>query len=332
MNFFAFDLKKVVIGILLIAIPLISINLQKNPKEVPWFLVPFHLISGTVQQGYSTFSSGVRGTTTTYLNVVSVNKQNTELTKDNLELRAKLGELTELKLENERLNSLLNFTKATEMQLVAARIIGNDLLPDHHSITIDRGESHGIKKSMAAITSGGVVGYVIQVQQMTSEILLLTDRYAVIDAMVQRSRARGVVEGKSREASRFNFALRDDDILTGDLVVTSGFDAYFPKGFPIGVVTYVRKNQYEMSQLVELKPMIDPYSIEEIFIVLSAKNEDFTDKIKTEPPMPDVTTSTEEAVVPPIPVLVPTVAPKVDTKPTPLKGNENDAAALERSN
>lgn len=316
MNFFAFDLKKVVIGILLIAIPLISINLQKNPKEVPWFLVPFNLLSGAVQQVYSTFSSGVRGTTTTYLNIVGVKKQNTDLLKANLELRAKLGELTELKLENERLNSLLNFAKSTEMHMLAARIIGNDLIPDHHSITIDRGEQHGVKKSMAAITSGGVVGYVIQVQQMTAQILLLTDRYAVIDAMIQRSRSRGVVEGKSREASRFNFSQRDDDILTGDLVVTSGFDPYFPKGFPIGVVTYVRKNQYEMSQLVELKPMIDPYSIEEVFIVLSAKNEDFTDKL-----------TPKEGAQAPAGAEAP---PVTDNAPIPLKGPEDNAKALER--
>ena len=161
------------------------------------------------------------------------------------------------------------------MELLAAKVVGRDLLADHHSITINRGSQHGIEKNMAAITTGGVVGYVFRVEPFTSQILLLVDRYAVIDSIVQRSRARGLVEGRGPEACRLRYLNRSDDVKVGDLVVTSGLDNIFPKGFPVGLVTSVSKSRYGMTQEVDLKPAINASILEEIFVVINSKHEDF---------------------------------------------------------
>src|SRR5258705_17433 len=83
-----------------------------------------------------------------------------EFRRENHELRAQLGSMTELKMENERLSKLLGFKQSANLELVAARVIGHDLLPDRKTISIDRGTLHGIKKNMATITTGGVVGYI----------------------------------------------------------------------------------------------------------------------------------------------------------------------------
>lgn len=164
------------------------------------------------------------------------------------------------------------------MDLLGAKVIGRDLIADHHSVTINRGTSHGIKTNMAAITTGGVVGYVFRTEVYTSQILLLVDRYAIIDAIVQRSRARGIVEGRGPDACRLRYLNRSDDVQVGDLVVTSGLYNIFPKGFPIGIVTSVAKSRYGMTQEVELKPAINPSILEEIFIVTNAMNEDFSEE------------------------------------------------------
>lgn len=284
MNFFTFDFKKMIVLVAIIAIPLISINMQKNETEDPWFTRPFSFVGGVLQQVYSGFTSGVRGTTTLYLDLIDIKKQNRVLIRENAELRAQLGALTELKLENERLNKLLGFKQQTNMELLAAKVIGKDLMPEHASITINRGTRHGVKKNMAGITIGGVVGYVIMTEPLTSQILLLTDSYATIDAIVQRSRARGILEGQSKSC-RLNHLQRDDDVKVGDLIVTSGLMNVFPKGFPIGTVTNVERNRYGMSQTVDVKPAINPFTLEELFIILDAKGEDLspTNQLITEP-------------------------------------------------
>jgi rod shape-determining protein MreC len=63
---------------------------------------------------------------------------------------------------------------------------------------------------------------------------------------------------------------RSDDVQVGDLIVTSGMNNIFPKGFPIGTVLSIEKSQYGMTQEVELKPVVDLTNLEEVFIVLNA--------------------------------------------------------------
>lgn len=269
MNFFTFDIRKVFAGILLVVLPLLAVNMQRNSEEELWFSKPFSWSAGLIQEAYQGFSSGVRGTTSQYLNLIDIKVQNKQLSDEIAKLKAELGSVTELKLENQRLNELLGFKQASPLTLIAARVVGKDLLPDHDTLTVDRGESHNVKKNMAVITNGGVVGYVFRVDHSTSQILLLTDRYAAIDAVVQRSRARGIVEGLNREHSRLNHLKRSDDVEVGDLVVTSGLLGIFPKGFPVGTVTDVERSKYGLSQKVELKPAIDPTNLEEVFIITS---------------------------------------------------------------
>ncbi len=280
LNFLNFDLKKIAIIAVLVAIPLLSVNLQERSREQPWILIPFYFASGMSQNVYASFSAGVRGTTDLYLNLIDIKLDNQRLQRDIARLKAQLGELTELKLENQRLGGLLQFKEKTGMNLLTARIIGRDLLTHYDTLSIDRGEKHGVKKGMGTLTITGVVGYVVEVEPYSSKILLLTDRYAVVDGVVQRSRARGIVQGESDTCS-LSFLKRTDDVQIDDVIVTSGLDSYFPKGFPIGTVTNVEKDKYGLGQHVTIQPVVVPANIEELFVVLNANNADF-EKVATQ--------------------------------------------------
>ncbi len=278
MNFFAFDLRKVLIVLFIVALPFLSINMQRGPGEDPWYQKPFEAMVSTIENGYSTFTSGVRGTTSLYLKLVGIKKDNQKLQKENQELRTKLGALTELKLENERLGKLLNFKQSTGMELLAAKVIGRDISPDHYSLRINRGTDQGLKKLQGVITVEGVVGYVIKLEKNSSQILMLTDRTASIDAIVQRTRAWGIVAGRSRSSCRLKYLERADDVSGGDQVVTSGLQGYFPKGFPIGKITSVKKNDSGISQEATITPTVNPTNLEEVFVVLNSGDEDFSKK------------------------------------------------------
>ncbi len=289
----------------LVAIPLIAINMEHNPAHRPWFVKPFIYVTGVVQNVYSGFSSGIRGTTGLYLNLIDTKTDNRKLQKENSELSAQLGFLTELKLENQRLNQILGFKENTKMKLLTAKVIGKDLLIDHNTLTINRGTHHGIEEFMAVITIGGVVGYVIQPQNYTSQILLLTDRYASIDSIVQRSRARGILQGLTQKTCRLSYVERDDDIIEGDRIVTSGLNNIFPKGFTVGTVTKVIKNRYDISQEVSVKPAVNPFTLEEVFIVLNTNKESFSDedtieKTETDKKEPNSPNKSTKALPPPV--------------------------------
>jgi rod shape-determining protein MreC len=278
-NFFAFDLRKALIVLVVLALPFLSINMKRSPGEDHWYKKPFSATVSVLQGGYSSFTSGVRGTTSMYLKLMGIKKENQVLFKENEELRAKLGALTELKLENERLNKLLDFRRGTAMELLAAKVIARDLTPDHSSIRINRGTNSGLKKLQGVITVEGVVGYVHKADADSAVVLVLTDRSAAIDAIVQRTRARGLVSGRSISACRLRYLERADDVAPGDMIVTSGLQGFFPKGFPIGRLTSVRKTDFGISQEAEITPVVNPTNLEEVFIVLNSGQEDFNERM-----------------------------------------------------
>ena len=302
MNFFAFDIRKALIVLIVIALPLLSINMKRSPGEEPWYRKPVSATVSVVQSGYSSFTSGVRGTTSMYLMLMGIKKRNLELVHENEELRAKLGAITELKLENERLTKLLDFKRSTNMSLLAAKVIARDLSPDHYAIRINRGTRHGLRKLMGVITVEGVVGYVLKADTDSAQVLVLTDRSSAIDGIVQRTRARGLISGKNQSTCRLRYLERADDVAAGDMIVTSGLQGYFPKGFPIGRLTSVRKTDYGISQEAEVSPVVNPSNLEELFVVLNAGHEDFSERfgdVDFGPPLLSKTNSAPEPAAAP---------------------------------
>lgn len=274
MSFFNFEYKKAIILILILILPFVPINNQQNlATEESWFSRPFSLIATGVQNGFFQFSTGVRDTVSLYLNLVGINTLNRNLRQENDELMARISQMEELSKENERLRMLLQFRENSKMQLRGARVIGRDLVPEHNTISINKGTEDGIKSGMAVITTKGAVGYVFRPRAYSAHVMLITDRYAVVDGIVARSRTQGIVEGKS-VGCQMKYVEKTADIKEGDLVVTGGLDNIFPKGFPLAKVTRIERKNYSTSLKIDLEPVIAPKEIEEVFVITSAANED----------------------------------------------------------
>jgi rod shape-determining protein MreC len=191
-----------------------------------------------------------------------------------------MGEMTEIKNENDRLRALLDFRQSTKMDLVTAQVIGRDLVSsDHSTITINKGTRDGLKPGQAVITVHGALGYIYRPEALTAKIMLITDRYSVVDGVVQRTRAHGIVEGRTQSSCQLKYVEKTEDVKKGDLVVTGGLDNIFPKGFPVAVVENVERKNFSVSLKVDLKPVVDPFKVEEVFVVANAANVDLSDRL-----------------------------------------------------
>ncbi|KYG67721.1 rod shape-determining protein MreC [Bdellovibrio bacteriovorus] len=318
MNFFNFDLKKLVMIGIVLALPLISINMQQRPQESNWLSKPFTMLASAVSETFYGFSHGVTDTTAMYVNLINIKKHSEELKSTNNELQARLEKMNELLLENDRLRGLLTFKEQTKMSLMAAQVIGRDLVIDHNTVTINKGTNDGLKAGQAVITTGGVLGYIFKPEPFTSHVMLITDRYAVVDGLIQRTRARGIVEGKSQYAStlQLKYVERTEDVQEGDMVVTGGLDNIFPKGFPVAVVESVEKKTFSVSLKVDLRPVVDPYKVEEVFVVLSAAAEDFGDKYAPQAATEGDTVEGANGAATAAPVATPAASPAATAKPT----------------
>ncbi len=205
-----------------------------------------------------------------YIDLVDVRKENRQLREEINALNKTLASAGEAIRENDRLLKLVELRKTVKEPTVAASVIGEDVTPWFRTLTIDKGSSSGIREGMPVLASAGVLGQAIKVTVNSSRVLLLTDHASGISAMIQRSRARGVVKGKGENLCSLEFTMRDEDVSVGDLVVTSGIGGVFSKGIPIGTVSMVKKGQYGIFQTVSIRPAVNSENLEEVLVVLRA--------------------------------------------------------------
>src|SRR5262249_41469697 len=111
-----------------------------------------------------------------------------------------------------------------------------------------------------------VVGQVFLVSRHAARVLLVSDHNSGVDALVQRTRARGIVQGTVDAGCGLKYVKRTEDVQVGDTVVTSGLDGIFPKGLPIGQVVAVDKRGQGLFQYAEIAPRVDFSQLEEVLV------------------------------------------------------------------
>jgi rod shape-determining protein MreC len=179
--------------------------------------------------------------------------------------------LDELRQENNRLRQMLDYEARSEYQLVAAEVIARDPSDWFHTITINRGSVHGIEERMAVVTSVGLVGSVLSVSPLSSQVLLITDAGRGVSAFVQRSREPGevgVVDGDLERPGylRIERLPRNANLQPGDTIITSGLGGIYPKGLVIGYVLETLEDG--ISQQATLQPAANFNRLEEVFVVI----------------------------------------------------------------
>jgi rod shape-determining protein MreC len=209
-----------------------------------------------------------------YFYLVGVARENHELRARLNQAAEKSNQWQETELANERLRSLLNFQKAITGQLVAAEVIGRDPSAWFKTLIIDKGRADGVIKGLPVVMPLGIAGQVIEVSNHYSKVMLIIDRNSAVDALVQRTRARGVVKGESADWCRLQYVLRKNDVRVGDTVVSSGLDGVFPKGLRIGRVADVQDQDAEIFHEIKVVPFVDFEKLEEVLVVVDRRKHD----------------------------------------------------------
>jgi rod shape-determining protein MreC len=136
---------------------------------------------------------------------------------------------------------------------------------------IDRGGRDGLVDGMTVMTPRGLVGKVVRLGPNAARVLLVTDPSSSVNAMVQRSRAKGVVYGQRGAAGSTQLVLRfvpqGEEMRVGDRVITSGLGGIFPEGIAIGQVAQVRQQGTDMFQEATVEPLVDFGRMEMVFVI-----------------------------------------------------------------
>jgi rod shape-determining protein MreC len=154
-------------------------------------------------------------------------------------------------------------------------VIGKDPSAWFKTIIVDKGSSDGLERGLPVVIAQGIAGQIIEISAHYSKVMLIIDRNSAVDALVQRSRARGVIKGTSEDQCGFEYVLQKHDVQIGDTVVASGLDGVYPKGLRIGWVSDVVKREPEIFLDITVTPFIDFEKLEEVLIVLAPQKHEF---------------------------------------------------------
>jgi rod shape-determining protein MreC len=182
------------------------------------------------------------------------------------------AEVSELSHENDRLRALARIATTLDGPVpVGARVIGRAGVPVARTLRIDRGSRDGIKRGDGVVGKDGVVGVVLSAGSFASEVLLITHASAALDVLVQRTRAHGLLRGigeADRYACEVNNFDRLSDVKAGDVLVTAGLAARFPRGVVVGTVASVATNERALTLAAVVRPAVDVAALEEVLVLV----------------------------------------------------------------
>lgn len=198
------------------------------------------------------------------------------LAKEVARTREENARLAGILQENARLRAMVGFAAAhPRLDLVPAKVVGADITPWFRvlTLTVNAG-SPRVAVGQAVVSSAGVVGTVREVAGGVVQVTLAVDPRSSIDVVVQRNRARGVVQGLGHPndyLSRVAYLLRRDEVREGDLLVTSGIGGKFPPDLVVGRISKMAPAKQGLFQEALAEPAVDFGRLEEVFIIVGEK-------------------------------------------------------------
>lgn len=203
----------------------------------------------------------------------STYSENKKLKKKVAELENQSEEIASLKIENEQLNNTINASSSISTQFSATgKVIVRSPVSWYESLTVKIGRDKNVAKKMLALSNGGLIGVVDDVDSSTSNIALLANG-SDFSIPVKISTASGDLYGilESFDSEKKCFVVSNlnssTDVVEGDSVVTSGLDGDTVANVSVGSVSSVKNSSENLERVVYVKPTADFSDISYVTVV-----------------------------------------------------------------
>ncbi len=214
--------------------------------------------------------SGVEGARDAVDDATASEDTLTALRDRNAELTELVTQAEEYRQEAERLESLLGLSDTYQIDGIGARVIGRSTDAWNQTVTIDAGSDAGVEAGLTVMGPSGVIGQVVSTSAGSSTVRLLTDPQSGAAAVVQSSRAEGVVRGSLNGLLYLENIEADVVLNVGDVVLTSGLGGSYTRGLLIGTIVRVDGSANDGTRRVIVAPNEEASSFEEVIVVKSA--------------------------------------------------------------
>ncbi len=222
-----------------------------------------------VQKGIMASRSEILNVVDNYFMIVNTSKENEFLKNKIQRLEHDLFIMEETRRENLRLKQMLSYSDELGPEKILAQVIGWDSANQFKVLRLNRGSKDGITLMSPVITNSGLVGYIYRVGLNYSDVLTILDPNNRVDAIVERTRTHGIVEGVFNYMCSLKYVSRTEPIELGDRLITAGVGGIYPKGVKVGMITNIEQESSGMTLSVEVTPSVDFHQLEEVIVLLA---------------------------------------------------------------
>jgi len=259
--------NRLVIGLLIILI-ILFFSIKQNK--------PFQSFFNTAARPFTRFFSGSGYWFSKKISFISnigeLRSENENLFNENLKLKFDLVQLIEIRNENKILREEIDLNAKNIFETEASLVIGQTLSKNRKIIYLDKGSRDGVEEGMPIIVGKGVlIGKISKVYYSTSEAELVLDRDNKINAEIQSSQAKGIVQGEYGTSAAMDMIPQATNVEIGQTVITSGLGGTYPRGLLIGYVKDVGVTVDQLFQKATLDLPVQFINLRMIWIIKNSK-------------------------------------------------------------
>ncbi|MFA6193576.1 MAG: rod shape-determining protein MreC [Parcubacteria group bacterium] len=253
------------LSIVFILLVLIFVSFRGADNPLKGFVLG---MSSPFLKAFRIFSGGIADLFNFLGSIGDLKGDNEKLIQENQELLAENVRLKDIEKENGILREEFGLAPKNKFDLEASFVIAQDPQGLGNYIIVDKGNGKGIRTGMPAIVSNGIlVGRVTDVYSNTAKITLITDPASAINAEVQGSSSKGIVNGEYGLGIKMNMISQAQEIKEGDGVVTSGLGGEMPRGLVIGKISRVDQSKDKLFQEASVLPEANLSDLRIVFLV-----------------------------------------------------------------
>jgi len=226
------------------------------------------------QSGFASSSNVFGDFFSTVRKIGEFKDENKKLQEENGSLRYELSQLKEVQKENGTLKEQLKFKEnlcagSDCVNFHMGKIIAQSPSDNYgQSIIINLGSKDGAKINQAVTSAGGVmIGKIAEVFDDYSKVALIVSPDSSVNCLAQTSRANGLVKGEYGMGARLEMIGQSEELLAGDVVITSGKEEGIPEGLLLGKIQNIEESPNMVFKSASLALYADFGHIEEIFLV-----------------------------------------------------------------
>ncbi len=193
---------------------------------------------------------------------VLIYEENEKLKGEIEDLRRKELDNSFLQTQNKQLNEVVKLNEEFDFTTVSAKIMFDKNSPYLNSVIINKGTNSNIKLGLPVLSKGHLVGRIVEVNYISSRILLLNDLNSKIPVVISPNGDQAILSGIGKINPSLDYLPENFYPEDNNLVYTSGKDGILLPGISIG-------KAFMEDGRIKVKLFTDPKQIFLVNIVLS---------------------------------------------------------------